>query len=165
MVQKDIQYGRFTNSEWKLLNGLGSAHTVIQRIKNEINLENYQLFAVGSILSDVDTEDIDMVITGPVYPNMINSILDGIVRIGFEEQTYIDVKFSITGDIFDPTQYNIKQSLKTIRFAYYAPQITVDGKTYKYAEEHGGLYLKDTNFPMRKTLMNGITYKTPQRIA
>ena len=87
-------------------------------------------------------------------------MLDGIVRIGFEEQIYCDVKFSITNELYDP----VNDEPKTIRYACYQPKITINRKTYHYGQEIYGLYLKDTKFPMNKTLSNGILYKSPMKL-
>ena len=99
--------------------------------------------------------DIDLV-TG----DSVVSILDGIVRIGFDEQIYCDVKYSVTGDLYDPQVGDEK----TLRYACYRPSIIVDDKEYKYAQPTHGLFLADTTYPMTKTKGTGINYKTPVRV-
>ena len=75
MKLETVTYGKFTNNEWTTINGANSVQHVLDRIKQEVNWEEYQLWMHGSILSDVDTHDIDLTILGPMYPNIINVML------------------------------------------------------------------------------------------
>ena len=160
MKHEVVTYGKFTNGEWKQINGLDSVQHVIHRIKQEVNWEEYQLWVHGSILSDVDTHDIDLTIIGPMYPQIINGMLETIVRIGFEEQIYCDVKYSISNMLYDPEV----DTQKTILYACYRDQITIDGETYKYGQLVKDLYLKETRYPMGKCQFNGIVYKSPVKL-
>ena len=160
MKEETIIYGKFTNSEWKSINGLASVEHVLERIKNEVNWHEYQLWIHGSVLSDVDTYDIDLSILGPLYPHIINGMLETIVRIGFEEGIYCDVKYSVDNHIYDP----LNDAPKKILWACYQGSITVNGTTFNYATKLKELYLKETSYPMPKTLRNGVQYKSPVRI-
>ena len=160
MKQEVVTYGKFTNGEWKQINGLDSVQHVIHRIKQEVNWEEYQLWVHGSILSDVDTHDIDLTIIGPMYPQIINGMLETIVKIGFEEKIYCDVKYSISNMLYDPEV----DTQKTILYACYRDRITINGETYIYGKHMKDLYLKETRFPMGKTRFNDIVYKSPIRI-
>ena len=160
MKHEVVTYGKFTNGEWKQINGLDSVQHVIHRIKQEVNWEEYQLWVHGSLLSDVDTYDIDLTIIGPMYPQIINGMLETIVRIGFEEKIYCDVKYSISNMLYDPEV----DTQKTILYACYRDRITINGETYIYGKHMKDLYLKETRFPMGKTRMNDIVYKSPIRI-
>ena len=160
MQLKKVKYGRFQNNMWHKLNGLSSVQHVIDRIWRETNMENYKLFAHGTILNRIDTYDVDFTLVGPLEPNIINSILDSIVRIGFDEQIYCDVKYSVTGDLYDPQV----DTAKTIRYACYRPSITVDDKEFTYAQQIQTLYLADTTYPMAKTKGTGISYKSPVQV-
>tara|TARA_R110000803_G_scaffold89299_1_gene156507 strand:- start:78 stop:563 length:486 start_codon:yes stop_codon:yes gene_type:complete len=160
MKVEKIKYGRFENIMWNSLKGISSVQHVIDRIYMETPIENYKLFAHGMILNDQSTYDLDLTLVGPLDAKVINSILDGIVRIGFEEQIYCDVKYSVTGDLYDP----VVDTTKTIRYACYRPSITIDDRTYTYAEEVQSLYLKDITYPMSKTKNTGLAYKTPIQI-
>ena len=160
MQIRKVKYGRFENTMWHKLNGIASVQHVIDRIWRETNMENYKLFAHGTILNSIDTYDVDFTLVGPLEPNMINSILDSIVRIGFDEQVYCDVKYSVTGDLYDPQVGDEK----TLRYACYRPSITIDDKTYNYAQEIHTMYLADTKYPMAKTKGTGINYQTPVRV-
>ena len=137
-----IEYGRFKNSEWKTLNGLESVESTIQRCKQEIDWTGYQLWAHGNILNGTDTWDIDMTL----------------VRIGFEEKTLIDVKYSVSNELYDPNT----DTSKEILYACYRGRITVDGTTFEYSKLVDGLYLKSTKYPMNKT--KGKSYKSPHQI-
>ena len=162
MKKESVQFGEFSNDEWTTINGLQSFEVqyVLDRIKKEIDWTGYQLYVHGTILNDIDTHDIDMTIMGPVSPNRINSMLESIVRIGFEEKIYCDVKFSISDTLYDPT----KDVPKTIRYACYAGMIKVDGRTYRYAEKVYGLYLAETKYPMTKTIDSGLEYHAPVQV-
>lgn len=163
MEHKKIKFGSYTNSVWKTINGLDSVQHVIDQIK-ELNWEDHQLWAVGSILSDVDTHDLDLIITGAIIPAKVNYLLEEIVEIGFDEQIFCDVKFSISGELFDPVYDNTKK----IRYAHYQPVMTIDGHPYHFAKKFYGLYLSDRKYPMAKTLNamqdEGRVYKSPVKL-
>lgn len=163
MKKQTIKYGKFTNDTWLTVNGLSSVEHVIARIKDEIDWRGYSLWVHGSILSDVDTFDIDLTIMGVFIPERINQLLETIVKIGFEEQIWCDVKYSISNDLYDPT----KDSVKTIRYACYQPKIQFDDATYSAAKSMAGLYVKDLQFPMPKTFgkkRDGVVYKSPLKL-
>ena len=163
MVTKKIKFGDYTNSKWHTVNGIDSVKEVIEQIKY-LDWDEFNLYAVGSILSDVDTDDLDLIITGPIIPGKINYLLKKVVEIGFDEQVYCDVKFSVSGDLFNPEV----DTTKTIRYANYAPLMIIDGHPYHFAHEAYGLYLSDRNYPMAKTLNymadEGRVYKAPLKL-
>ena len=160
METKKITFGEYTNDKWHTLNGLDSVKEVIEQIEY-LDWAGFNLYAVGSILSDVDTHDLDLIITGPIIPAKINYLLKKVVEIGFDEQVYCDVKFSVSGDLFDPEV----DTKKTIRYANYAPLMVINDQPYPFAKEAHGLYLSDRNYPMAKTLNamadEGRVYKAP----
>ena len=160
MEIRKVKYGRFENNMWHKLNGLSSVQHVIDRIFMEVHFDDYELYAHGTILNNIPTNDLDLTLVGPLDQRAINSILDGIVRIGFDEGVYCDVKYSVTGDLYDPEV----DDEKTLRYACYRPSIIVDDKEYKYAQPTHGLFLADTTYPMTKTKSTGIAYKTPVRV-
>jgi hypothetical protein len=161
MKYEEVTYGKFTNSEWQTINGLASVQHVLERIKQEVNWDTYELWVHGSILSDVDTHDIDLTIIGPMYPAIINNMLETIVKIGFEEKIYCDVKYSISNQLYDPEV----DTQKTILYACYKDRITINNETFIYGTNVKDLYLKETRYPMGKCRMNDIVYKSPVRIA
>ena len=160
MEVKKIKFGDYTNDKWKTINGLDSVKEVIEQIEY-LDWDGFNLYAVGSILSNVDTHDFDLIITGPIIPAKINYLLKKVVEIGFDEQVYCDVKYSVSGDLFNPEV----DTIKTIRYANYKPLMTIDGHPYHFAKEAHGLYLSDRNYPMAKTLNamadEGRVYKAP----
>tara|TARA_R110000824_G_scaffold235297_3_gene424087 strand:+ start:1547 stop:2041 length:495 start_codon:yes stop_codon:yes gene_type:complete len=163
METKKITFGSYTNDKWKTINGLDSVKHVIDQMK-ELDWGDHKLYAVGSILSQVDTHDLDLIITGPIIPGKINYLLEEIVEIGFDEQIYCDVKFSVSGDLYNPEV----DTTKTIRYANYKPLMYIDGHPYHFAKESNGLYLSDRNYPMAKTLNamadEGRKYRAPFRL-
>lgn len=162
MEVKKIKFGDYTNEKWKTINGLDSVKEVIEQIEY-LDWDGFNLYAVGSILSNVDTHDFDLIITGPIIPAKINYLLKKVVEIGFDEQVYCDVKYSVSGDLFNPEV----DTIKTIRYANYRPLMTIDGHPYYFAKEAHGLYLSDRNYPMAKTLNameEGRVYKAPHQL-
>ena len=160
MKREQITFGRFTNDEWTTINGLASIQHVLDRIKSEIRWTGYQLWVHGSILCDVDTHDIDMTIMGPFIPQNINYLLEQIVRIGFEEQIFCDVKYNVSNRLWDPT----RDGVMTIKYASYQPKIRFGEHTYNYATPVGDLFMTSQKYPMIKTLRTGYDYKTPIRV-
>lgn len=160
MKKETITYGQFTNSEWHTLNGLESAQPIIDKLKRATDWTGFQLWVHGSILCDVDTQDIDVTIMGPLIPHKINELLWSCVKTGFENQVYVDVKYSISNELYDP----VNDTPKTIRYATYDDRITVNGSTYIYGEKIGDLYLVESKFPMAKTKMSKLAYKSPIRV-
>jgi len=158
MKQEVRMYGRFRNDVWNQINGLDSVEHIIDRLKEEIDWEGYELWTHGSILNNVDTYDVDLTIMGPVKPKKINQLLEEVVRIGFEEQVYLDVKYNMSNELYDP----VNDSPKTIRYANYQPHISIGGQIWRCGEPIYGLYLKDTKFPMAKTI--GKEYKSPKQL-
>ena len=160
MKNEQVLYGKFKNSEWKQVNGLESIAHVLDRIKNEVNWDEYQLWIHGSILSDIDTYDVDLSIIGPLYPAIINNMLETIVGIGFEEKIFCDVKYSVDNHLYDP----VNDAPKNILFACYDSKIRIDNHTYHYGQMVKDLHLKQISFPMTKTLNTGIEYKSPIKL-
>jgi len=106
MYKRTIKYGDYTEMQWKTLNGLTSVEMELRRIAELCNPE-YEAWVVGGILEDRETQDLDIIITGPNRPERINYLLEEIVYLGFANQIWIDVKYSVTGELFIPSQYNI----------------------------------------------------------
>lgn len=161
MIERHIKCGDFENSQWHILKGLDSVQDILARLRWEINWEGYSLWIHGNILNDVYTHDIDLTITGPEGPpdsSMVNNLLESCVRIGFESQIFIDVKYSVHGDLYYPK----KHISKTVLYACYRPSIEVDGKKNSYAMLQKDLYLKTTKYPMGKTM--GKLYPDPIQI-
>ena len=158
-----IEYGKFKNDEWKTLNDLESAKRTLDRIKTEINWSGFSLWVHGSILSDVDTYDIDMTIMGPMQIYKIQELLEECTRIGFEEKQLVDVKYSISNELYDP----VNDSPKTLIFARYKGLIVVNDIPYVFGKLVHNLFLKEQKFPMSKTLNameEGRVYKSPLQV-
>jgi len=160
MKKETITYGQFTNSEWHTLRGLESAQPIIDKLKGATDWTGYSLWVHGSILNDVETRDIDLTIMGPLIPQKINELLWTCVKVGFENQTYVDVKYSISDELYNPEV----DTTKTIRYATYDDRITVDGRTFIYGEKIADLYLVQTTYPLTKTRDSGLVYKAPLKL-
>ena len=160
MKKEQITFGKFTNDEWTTINGLDSVQHILDRIKKEIKWTGYQLWVQGSILCDVDTHDLDLSIMGPFIPERINQLLEEVVKIGFEEKTFCDVKYIVSNELYDPE----RDSVKTIQLASYQPKIRFGNQTFNYATQVGALFMTSQRFPMPKMIRNGYNYKTPVRV-
>jgi len=160
MECKRIKYGKYKCNQWHKLTGLESVSHVIDRIKQELDWTDYELWAVGSILLDVEAEDLDLLIMGPVDAVRVNGLLEGCVRISFEEQVYTDVKFSIDsemwcGDLTTPM---------TITYATYTDKKTINGGTVWSSRPVNGFFLRNVTWPMAKALKPGRQYKEPMKL-
>lgn len=90
-----LQYGEFVGESWLGIGG--PEHPVVKKIITEIqnipNINQFDVFIIGGILEDWITWDLDVVVTGEFLSNEIKRILREIVRIGFENQFYIDAVY------------------------------------------------------------------------
>ncbi len=124
MYNRTIKYGDYTEMQWKTLNGLTCVDKELKEIAQLCGPE-YDAWVVGGILEDRPTQDLDIIITGPNNPERINYLLEEIVYLGFKNQVWIDVKYSVTGKIFIPSQYNIGMGKLSFLWASYQPEITI----------------------------------------
>jgi hypothetical protein len=160
---EEVEYGEFKNDKWKVLNGLDSISKTLFRITKEIDWDGYQLWIHGSILSNVNTFDIDLTILGPMNTERIMHLLREVNKIGFEEQQFTDVKYNITNDLYDINKDDAKKFL----YACYSDILTINGEPYQDAKPVKDLYLKELSFPMSKTLhaiQEGIRYESPKQL-
>ena len=149
MYNRTIKYGPYTEMQWKSLNGLKSVDKELKEIAQLCGPE-YDAWVVGGILEDRPTQDLDIIITGPNDPERINYLLEEIVEMGFKNQVWIDVKYSVTGKLFIPSQYNIGMGKLNFLWASYQPQITINNRTFQYGIERDGLYQSVQRLPLTK---------------
>lgn len=149
MYRRSIKYGEFSCKEWHELNGLISVVDEIREIATLVGPE-YSAWVVGSILEDRDTQDLDIILTGPYRPERINFLLQEIVRMGFSRKKFIDVKYSVSGELFVPSLYNTSFGKKNFLYATYAPEIEINGKTFQYGIEKDGLWQSTQRLPLTK---------------
>jgi hypothetical protein len=149
MYNRTIKYGNYTEMQWKTLNGLTSVDKELKEIAQLCGPE-YDAWVVGGILEDRDTQDLDIILTGPNDPIRINYLLEEIVYLGFKNQVWIDVKYSVTGKIFIPSQYNIDMGKLNFLWASYQPEITINNRTFQYGIERDGLYQSVQRLPLTK---------------
>jgi len=160
MKYEPREYGLFSNDMWHSLNGLESVQHIIKMLKEEIVWGDYQLWVHGTILNNIETWDMDLTIIGPSNPEKINELLEAVVQIGFREKHYLDVKCSLSGELYDP----VNDTTKNILYACYKPSIKVNGKEFKYGTGVCGLWLKETRYPMQKRRLSSIVLKSPVRL-
>ncbi|MCP3852655.1 MAG: hypothetical protein GY694_20870 [Gammaproteobacteria bacterium] len=135
--------------QWKTLNGLTSVNNELKEIAQLCGPE-YDAWVVGGILEDRDTQDLDIIITGPNNPERINYLLEEIVYLGFKNQVWIDVKYSVTGRMFVASQYNTDMGKQSFLWASYQPEITINNRTFRYGIEKDGLWQSMQRLPLTK---------------
>ena len=114
-------YGIYSEMQWKTLNGLKCVENELRMIA-ELCSPEYEAYAVGAILDDRDTKDLDIILLGPHRPERINFLLEEIVGIGFNNNVLIDVKWSVSNELFIPSQYNISMGKVSYSWALYQPR-------------------------------------------
>lgn len=149
MYNRRVKYGEYERREWHTLNGLPSVVRQIRSIAQLVGPE-YSAWVCGGILEDRDTRDLDIILTGPYRPDRINFLLKEIVLLGFTSRVYIDVKYSVSGELFIPSLYNTSFGQKTFLYATYQPEIEINGKLFKYGIEKDGLYQSTQRLPLTK---------------
>ena len=91
-----IQYGDYSGSFWY---GLQSTNNPIwrwieHRLKTEVpHRDIFEMWVSGSILEYWTSWDVDVFIFGEYFPEKIKESLDAIVRIGFEENVFLDASY------------------------------------------------------------------------
>ena len=88
MYNRTIKYGPYTEMQWKTLNGLTCVDKELKEIAQLCGPE-YDAWVVGGILEERETQDLDIIITGPNDPERINYLLEEIVEMGFKNQIWI----------------------------------------------------------------------------
>ncbi len=149
MYNRTIKYGDYTEMQWKTLNGLTCVDKELKEIAQLCGPE-YDAWVVGGILEDRDTQDLDIIITGPNNPERINYLLEEIVYLGFKNQVWIDVKYSVTGRMFVASQYNTDMGKQSFLWASYQPEITINNRTFRYGIEKDGLWQSMQRLPLTK---------------
>ena len=158
--QRHIIYGNYIQDSWHPLRGIEDPKTIefIEKIK-ELDWSDYKLFVYGGILvDDYTTYDIDGTIMGPRDTDRIRYLLASITEIGFEMGVYPDIKWA--EDLYDPTI----DSTKTINYAHYRGYKFIDDRFLKYATLNNGLWERERTWPMMKSQINGLVYKSPLQI-
>lgn len=149
MYRRKITYGDYTNVEWRTLKGLPSVVKELRSIQSLVGPE-YSAWLVGGILEYRDTQDLDIILTGPYNPERINFLLKEIVLLGFSSKVFIDVKYSVSGELFVPSQYNIDMGKKTYLYATYAPEIEINNRHFQFGIEKDGLWQSTQRLPLTK---------------
>jgi hypothetical protein len=150
-MKKHIKFGKFERSEWELLHGLGDP-TVKSFMKciDFMDWSRYELYAHGGILEDRLTADIDLTIIGPKNPKQVNFMLETCVACGFNYGIYADIKYLYDGELFDHQEWLDTGEYVTNIYASYAPEIYINGETFKYAVDFEGFWLAEQSHPLGK---------------
>lgn len=149
MYNRRVKYGDFCRSQWKTLNGIKSVENELRTIASLCRPE-YEAWICGGILENRDTRDLDIILVGPNNPDRINWLLEQIVRIGFINSIWIDVKYSVSGKLFVPSQWNNKMERKSFTWASYQPEIETSGRLVKYGKMVDGLWQSQQKLPLTK---------------
>ena len=164
-MKKLIEYGDYSCAEWNGITHLEDP--MFQKWLEKIRpiLNGYELWVYGGILEDWLTFDIDATLIGPKDPQRINQILKDIVRISFEYGYFPDIKYSIDGKIFNWSHWEKTGEYTEIRYAYYQPSMTVNGKFIGWGYLEDDLWCGTRIWPMKKQIHKDHIYKDPIQIA
>lgn len=149
MYRRKVTYGDFTNVEWKTLKGLTSVVKELRTIR-ELVYPEYHAWICGGILEYRDTQDLDVILTGPYNPDRINFLLKEIVLLGFTRKVFIDVKYSVSGELFVPSQYNPDMGQKPYLYATYKPKIEYNNREFEFGIWRDGLWQSTQRLPLTK---------------
>ena len=165
-----LQYGEFVGNEWFGVGGPN--HPLIQKIIKEIqeipNINVFDVFITGGILEDWITWDLDVILTGSYQPKHLIKILRDIVKIGFDNHTYIDVVFKETLwriDLMKPESLNEDKSW-IWEYSNIFKKNDEWIRKYQFYPENG-LFKRYNVLPFKKHLdkiSEGYTYKKPVQI-
>lgn len=150
-MEKRLKYGEFECIVTQKLNGLDDpiVQLVMGKIGN-LNWEGYKLYAHGSILNDSPASDLDLTITGPQDPRRVNYLLRECVKIGYEVNVQVDIKYLLSGQLFDYKTHKPGET-HTCMYAHYKPQININGTLYSYARKFNGYWVSERTWPIAKS--------------
>lgn len=164
-MKKLVKYGDYSQDTWNGIIGLEDPifKSWFEKIKPIV--EGYELWIYGGILEDWLTYDIDATLIGPKDPIRVNQILNDIARISFEYGIYPDIKYSIDGKIFNWSHWELTGEYTEITYAYYKPEMWINGKHINWGEHRDGLWVGTRVWPMKKQIHKEHIYKDPIQIA
>ena len=164
-MKKKITYGDNTNDNWNGIIGLEDPLFVKWSKEIEKVLQGYSLWIYGGVLEEWLAMDIDGSLIGPYNPNKINQVLEDIVRISFEYGVFPDIKYAFDGKLFNWSDWKSTEIKQTIKYAYYRPNMFVNGKKIEWGTMENGLWVAERTWPMIGTLNKNHDYKDPIQIA
>ena len=150
-MEKVIKYGEFECRVTQKLNGLDDplVHLVLGQI-GSLDWEGYKLWTHGSILNDTPANDIDLTICGPQNPSRVNYLLRECVRIGSLYGVHVDIKYLLSGELFDYETHKPGET-HTCTYAHYKPQIQIDNQHVTFARAFNGYWIRERHWPMSKS--------------
>ena len=164
-MQKLIQYGDFTCSEWNGIINLSDPLFINWSNKIKPILQGYSLWIYGGVLEgEWLTFDIDGSLIGPYNPNKINEVLEDIVRISFEYGVFSDIKYAFDGKLFRWSDWRDRGERSTIKYAYYRPEMKVNGKLIQWGTLENGLWTSTREWPMNKAIHKNHNFKDPVKL-
>lgn len=152
ILERDIHYGMYHNNKW--LGLVGVTDPLFIRWCEVIKplLLDYELWIYGGILEGWETFDIDGSIIGPHNPKVINQILQNVIEASYELQIFPDIKYAFDNKLFNWSDYMATGKRVTIKYAHYQPEITVNGKVFKYGTLENELWVAERTWPLTKTI-------------
>lgn len=159
-----LQYGDFECSKWRPITGITDIRfrDWAERIRHY--LDGYELWIYGGIIEGWETNDIDGSIIGPYNPSHINWMLDNIARVTLEEGLFPDIKYSIDGKLFTWSDWERTREPVTCKYAYYRPNMVLNGKSIEWGSNEDGLWVAERRWPMLKQLHKGHKYQDPVKL-
>lgn len=167
----NIQFHRFSADNWFGLGG--PTHpifkTLVTRINNEVPyLDEFELFAIGGILEDWISWDVDLALIGEYRPDKIKTIFEKICEIGFDLHIFVDTHYQ--SKLWRVDEYSMGNDIEEeIECWHITNSFTRDGNTtiYDNFEYVDGLYKTTIKYPMQKHIEKvnqGYVYHPPIKL-
>ena len=166
-----IQFHRFSANNWF---GIGGPNhplfkTLITRINNEVPfLDEFELFAIGGILEDWISWDIDLALIGEYQPEKIKTIFEKIYEISFDLHIFVDLHYQCK--LWRVDKYSMgENNQEEIECWHLSNSFTRDNNTTLYDEFQyvDGLYKTTIKYPMPKHIekvTGGYVYHSPIKL-
>lgn len=152
----EISYAGFTANKWQQVIGIDHdvCQRIISRIKSEVDVTGYSIWVYGGVLENWATWDIDMSLIGEFNRHKVRNIMSNVVKIGFEEGVYIDLKYQFHDEPIDFDYYlNNGMEPKVYKFAELDDIFINNGKKVVFQGDwEGPLFIKNLQLPLDKQI-------------
>jgi hypothetical protein len=145
-----IEYYKYKKQKWIAIGGV--EHPLYKQLIDNIEsrlpayYKEYDIWVVGGLLQDWLSWDIDFVITGPLEYDEVHTIMDTIIKCGFDMGIYCDVCY--TRRLWDPTVDEARDmDVFSITDNFIKNGEKLDLSYYKPI---GNLFLRTDSFPPQK---------------
>ena len=113
-----------------------------EKFKQTPHLDNYEVYIGGAVLNDVDTWDVDILLTGEIkYFNELHHILNTAVQLGFKHWLLIDIKW--VSNLHSDGEFQEREEIRNFNRVENNSKI----KKYPGVQIYPGLYKSTVNKP------------------